>query len=130
MPVLRFAHVNLRAPRALLDELRDFYVQVVGLQVGPRPPLKRFGYWHYAGGEPVLHLSEADPGETFATGLRTTFNHVALDAQGFRSTQARLLERGIVPRVVDDLVQGQRQLFFSDPAGNGVELSFALDDEG
>lgn len=31
MPALGFSHYNLRAPRALLDELRDFYRDVVGL---------------------------------------------------------------------------------------------------
>ena len=61
MPVHAFDHYNLRAPRALLDELCAFYRDVVGLTVGERPPFRRFGYWLYAGVRPVLHLGEADP---------------------------------------------------------------------
>ena len=34
MPVVAFNHFNLRAPLALTDALRDFYVDVVGLSVG------------------------------------------------------------------------------------------------
>ena len=59
MPAIGFSHYNLRAPRALLDELREFYCDVVGLELGARPPFRSFGYWLYAGGHPVLHLSEA-----------------------------------------------------------------------
>ena len=33
----------------MLDELRDFYRDVVGLTVGDRPPFRRFGYWLYSG---------------------------------------------------------------------------------
>ena len=40
MATLAFAHYNLRAPRKLLDELRDFYCDVVGLRVGERPPFR------------------------------------------------------------------------------------------
>ena len=31
MSTLGFNHFNLRAPRALLDELKTFYIEVVGL---------------------------------------------------------------------------------------------------
>ena len=57
MSVVSFSHYNLRAPRELLDTLRAFYVEAVGLKPGPRPPFTRFGYWLYAGEQAVLHLS-------------------------------------------------------------------------
>jgi catechol 2,3-dioxygenase-like lactoylglutathione lyase family enzyme len=49
--ILSFSHYNLRAPRELLDELRLFYTEVVGLEQGLRPPFPRFGYWLYAGAQ-------------------------------------------------------------------------------
>ena len=49
MAVRGFDHYNLRAARPMLDELRDFYRDVVGLTVGDRPPFRRFGYWLYSG---------------------------------------------------------------------------------
>ncbi len=52
MTVRGFDHYNLRADRAVLDELRDFYRDVVGLAVGDRPPFRRFGYWLYSGDAP------------------------------------------------------------------------------
>jgi glyoxylase I family protein len=125
MAVLGFSHYNLRAPRRLLDRLRDFYVDVVGLQPGPRPPFRSFGYWLYAGGEPVLHLSEDSAGEPrLASGGTTTFDHAAFRCSDLADTEARLAARGIAFERSEVPATGIVQLFFSDPAGNGVELGF------
>lgn len=124
MAVLGFAHMNLRAPRALLDELRDFYVDVVGLAPGPRPPFRNFGYWLYAGGRDVLHLSEASAGEVRTRGRSHTYDHLALACDDLASTEARLRSLGISYRRAEVPMTGQSQLFFDDPAGNGVELNF------
>jgi catechol-2,3-dioxygenase len=125
MAVLGFSHYNLRAPRQLLDRLRDFYVDVVGLQPGPRPPFRSFGYWLYAGGEPVLHLSEDSAGESrLASGGTTTFDHAAFRCSALADTEARLAARGIAFERSEVPATGIVQLFFSDPAGNGVELGF------
>ena len=67
MPAIGFNHYNLRAPRALLDELKDFYCETLGLTVGERPAFRSFGYWLYAGSRDVLHLSETALGEVRAT---------------------------------------------------------------
>ena len=37
MTILGIAHYNFRLERTLMEEVRDFYVQVVGMSVGPRP---------------------------------------------------------------------------------------------
>jgi catechol-2,3-dioxygenase len=125
MPVRAFDHYNLRAPRALLDDLCAFYRDVVGLTVGPRPPFRRFGYWLYAGERPVLHLGEADAGETCDAPVSGTFNHASFDCTGKREFEARLSARGIEYRTAHVPLTGHAQLFFRDPAGNGVELQFA-----
>ncbi|MBV8605356.1 MAG: diguanylate cyclase [Pelomonas sp.] len=125
MTVRGLAHVNLRAPRALLDALRDFYVDVVGLAPGPRPPFASFGYWLYAGGRDVLHLSEARAGEERAPGRSPTYDHLALACDDLAGTEAQLRARGLAYRRAAVPLTGQVQLFFADPAGNGVELNFA-----
>jgi len=56
MSVLRIDHYNLRANSELLEILRHFYCDIVGLEMGVRPPLKSIGYWLYAGEKDVLHL--------------------------------------------------------------------------
>jgi catechol 2,3-dioxygenase-like lactoylglutathione lyase family enzyme len=124
MENLGLNHYNLRAPLPLLEQLRDFYCAVVGLRVGARPPLASAGYWLYAGDAGVLHLSEARAGEQRIPGAAGTFDHVAFsctDAAGF---QALLERQGVAYRRVLVSQTGQVQLFFADPAGNGVELNF------
>jgi catechol-2,3-dioxygenase len=125
MPVAAFDHYNLRADRAVLDELRDFYCEVVGLTVGERPPFRRPGYWLYAGGKPVLHLSEADHGEQRSRAAVNTFAHAAFNCTGRAEIEARLMRLGIPYRTAEVPLLELAQLFFHDPAGNGVELQFA-----
>ena len=129
MPVQAFDHYNLRAPRALLDELCAFYRDVVGLTVGERPPFRRFGYWLYAGVRPVLHLGEADPQDVCDAGVEGTFNHASFACTNRREFERRLADLNIDYRTASVPLTGQVQLFFHDPAGNGVELCFASDDE-
>jgi glyoxylase I family protein len=123
-------HCNLRAPRELLDRIRDWYRDVVGLEVGERPPFRFHGYWLYAGGRPILHLSEASPGEEHPVPGAGTFDHVAFGCTGFAAVRARLDALRIPYRVADVPATKTRQIFVEDPAGNGVELDFDLDEEG
>jgi catechol-2,3-dioxygenase len=124
MPVAGFDHYNLRAARPVLEELRAFYCDVVGLAVGERPSFRRFGYWLYAGDRPVLHLSEADEAESRSRAAVTTFAHAAFNCTGRTDFERRLRERGIAYRTAAVPQLNLAQLFFHDPAGNGVELQF------
>jgi catechol-2,3-dioxygenase len=124
MAVLGFSHYNLRAPRALLEELRAFYTEVVGLSVGPRPPFANFGYWLYAGGRDVLHLSEARSETAPPCGADTTFDHAAFSCDGREAFERTLKERGVAYRIAHVPETRQLQLFFRDPAGHGIELNF------
>ncbi len=124
MPTLGFSHYNLRAPHALMEALRRFYTEIVGLTVGERPPFTRPGYWLYAGGQDILHLLEASPEEARATDVVTTFDHAAFSCVDRQEYEARLRQHGIPYRVTRIPQTGQLQLVFRDPAGNGVELNF------
>src|SRR5580704_5029627 len=123
MPVDGFSHYNLRAPRALLEELCAFYADVIGLTVGPRPPFASFGYWLYAGGEPVLHLSEARPGSEQSL-VPSTFDHAAFRCSDRAGFERLLSARGVHYSATRVPLTQQVQLFLSDPAGNGIELNF------
>ena len=123
MPVQGFDHYNLRADRPTLDRLRDFYRDVVGLTVGERPPFRRFGYWLYSGERPVLHLSLADEGEERPTAVNT-FAHAAFNCTGRVEFERRLKSLGIAYRTAQVPQLHLAQLFFRDPAGNGIELQF------
>jgi glyoxylase I family protein len=125
LAVLGFNHYNLRCDRDMMEQLKAFYVEVVGLQLGSRPQLTSFGYWLYAGQKDVLHLSEAKPEEGRQTNMPTTFDHVAFTATDYAATLARLDKLSVKYRLREISDAGQRQIFFSDPAGNGIELNFA-----
>ena len=118
-------HYNLCAPRTLLDELCEFYRNVVGLELGERPSFAEFGYWLYAGGDPVLHLSEADSPR--ADTRNAGFNHAAFRCTDYAGTKRHLIKHGIEYRVARVPGTGIVQLFISDPAGNGIELNFDSD---
>jgi catechol-2,3-dioxygenase len=124
MAIAGLDHYNLRADRAVLDELRDFYRDVVGLTVGERPPFRRFGYWLYSGGKPVLHLSLTDDGEQRSSTAVNTFSHAAFNCTGRADIERRLKSFGIPYRTAQVPLLNLSQLFFHDPAGNGVELQF------
>lgn len=125
MAILGFNHYNLRAERLMMERLKVFYRDVVGLQIGERPQLTSFGYWFYAGNKDVLHLSEAKPEEKRKENVATTFDHVAFTATDYDATIARLEKLTIKYRVREINDAGQKQIFFSDPAGNGIELNFS-----
>jgi glyoxylase I family protein len=128
-PVSGIAHVNLRGPGPLIERLRAFYVDVIGLREGPRPGFRSgsHGHWLYAGDRDVVHLSiDARAGEPDVPAPRGAgFNHVAFTCHGLGGMMQRLREAGVDFRVdrVDDL--HQVQLFLHDPAGTRIELNFA-----
>jgi catechol 2,3-dioxygenase-like lactoylglutathione lyase family enzyme len=129
LPVHDLNHYNLRASRGMLDRLRDWYRDTLGLKLGERPPFGNFGYWLYADGRPILHLSEEGRGETHPAPGSGTFDHVAFTCSGIAAMRARLDALGIPYRSADVPLTSQRQLFLEDPAGNGVELNFPMADD-
>lgn len=118
-------HANLRAPAWMVERLRRFYLDVVGLREGPRPAFRSGsrGHWLYAGDRDVLHLTIGRDDEP-AGQARGAFNHLAFACGDLPAMRARLDAAGIAytTDVVDEL--RQTQLFLSDPAGIGVELTF------
>lgn len=115
-------HINLRAPREMLAKLREFYCAVLGLEEGYRPAFASEGYWLYAADKPIVHLS-LDEGATPADG-RTCLDHVAFQAAGLETFQARLQALGIDHRANHIPELNMAQLFFSDPAGTRLEVNF------
>jgi catechol-2,3-dioxygenase len=128
MPVKSFNHFNLRADRELLGKLRDFYVNVVGLKVGPRPQFTFNGYWLYTGDLAVLHLVEALDAPGAGHTRQGTFDHVAFSCTGLADFETHLGRTGVIYRRSQVPGTNIVQLFVKDPSGNGVELNFASGD--
>lgn len=131
MPV-SLHHINIRAPRPLLLQVRDFYARLLELEEGPRPPFRSSGFWLYAGTHPIVHLSidESRPASASAPG---SLDHVAFACEDILGFQNRLQQMECAYRQVtaprmesDDPRLQQEQIFVHDPAGNLIELNFTL----
>ena len=118
-------HINLRVPTNLLEPVRSFYVDMIGLQEGFRPPMGSgsHGYWLYAGDAAVVHLSSGNANSSISEG-NGYFSHVAFACTELETTRARL-DQAQVPHRIAVLDDGaQVQIFVVDPAGITVELNF------
>ena len=124
MRVRGLNHFNVTASADVIERVRDFYVEVLGLRVGDRPGFRREGFWLYAGAEPLVHLTTEDADDGRATDARTTFDHVAFSCEGLREFVGRLERAGVEYEADEVASLGQVQLFLRDPAGVGLELSF------
>jgi len=126
MTTLGLDHYNIRAPAELLEVVRDFYCELLGLVPGPRPPLPIPGHWLYAGEHPVVHLSatEAPPAETQAARATGWLGHVAFACSDPAAAREQMERMGVeyATAVIPSL--RQLQYFLTDPAGIRVELNF------
>lgn len=128
MPVQAIHHINIRASKALVGELRDFYQSVLGLRDGWRPPFQSTGHWLYLGDLPLIHLVEDELAGASARSGSPNIDHVAFACVGLRQFKDLLRAKGIAYRQTEVPTTSLVQLMFSDPAGNGVELQFVEGD--
>ena len=73
-------HYNLRSEFKMMEILKNFYIEVVGLEMGTRPPFKSNGFWLNAGKKDVLHLSETKKNDENPVNIKNTFDHMAFTA--------------------------------------------------
>jgi len=135
---LSLNHVSIRS--ADLEACRRFYVDLLGLAVGPRPDFPFPGLWLYAGDSAVVHVIGIDPqdasGLTGYLGERSAepaqgsgaVDHVAFAATGLRAMRERLAQHGIAARERTVPGLGLHQLFVEDPSGIVVELNYPADE--
>lgn len=125
MAVVRLDHVNITSP--VCDATKDFFVDVVGLTVGDRPPFAFGGYWLYAGDLPVVHLNDAlsfgqkPPG---ADRGGAAVDHISFRMTGFHAMRENLRRRGVPHRINAVPRAGDMQIFVDDPNGVTVEMTF------
>jgi catechol 2,3-dioxygenase-like lactoylglutathione lyase family enzyme len=115
-----------------LARSRSFYMDVLGLTEGDRPPLGFPGHWLYAGDRAILHLV-GDDGAVKRGGRKANqqgFDHIALAARGMKDLAERLKARGVSFETRDVPGRPRKQIFFLDPDGVKVELQFDARKEG
>ena len=123
MPLNALHHVTVKT--ANLEVTRDFYRDILGLEVGFRPDLNFPGYWLYCGDTPVVHLvpegSAIGGGPSFDTG---PFDHFAFLASDFDGIKAKLDRHGVKYRENHVNRPPIDPLFFPDNNNVMVELNF------
>ena len=119
MHVTGLDHINIRT--ADLERLRIFYTEILGLEVGERPPFRSRGLWLYAGGKPIIHISVSDKP---ASGDTLPLDHVAFAAVGLKAITKRMSKADIEFKIIEVPDRAMRQVFVEDPDGIRVELNF------
>ena len=117
-------HYNLGSDAKMIETLKDFYINIVGLKLGHRPPFKSKGYWLYAKEKDVLHLSSSKDNVKNLINVNSTLDHVSFSASD-KVFFTEILEKNNITfkeRYIPEI--NIEQLFFKDPAGNGIELIF------
>lgn len=125
MPISALNHVNIKAPQPMLDEVRDFYVDLLGLHQGWRPEVPVPGSWLYSGENPVIHLMEDNRPLDEITSPETGFvDHIAFTCTNLPAFEAHLVNAGVHYQRRDFPQFDTVQLVLTDPTGLGVELNF------
>ena len=104
-----------------LQKSRDFYMNVLGLEEGYRPPLGFPGAWLYSRGQAVLHIIAGRPLPETRGGV---LDHMAFSARDLPAVVEKLKTRGIEYNLRKQNESGTWQLFCFDPCGARVELDF------
>jgi catechol 2,3-dioxygenase-like lactoylglutathione lyase family enzyme len=120
-----------------IEATKDWWVNVLGLRVGPSPDFKFPVYWLYIGDRDVLHITQGGANisenrkkylgqQSQATEGSGVVDHIGFRATGLHEMIDHLNKHGVkfTERQVND--QGLYQLFLFDPNGVKVELNFAV----
>lgn len=108
-----------------LEATKAFYVGLLGLKEGYRPPLGFPGVWLYAGAQAVLHVVAGRPLPEPPAGV---LDHMAFSASNLADVTSRLKAAGIKYDLRKQPDSGVWQLFCFDPSGARVEMDFRADE--
>jgi len=130
MQIERIDHFTIVAQPEEVEQLRDFYCKVLGLQPGPRPDFDFGGYWLYPPtGGPLVHLA-AITARALPLGERDTgkLDHISFRSTGLHEFRRHLEALGVASREAPVPGFPLHQVFFRDPVGIKLELTFDADE--
>jgi catechol 2,3-dioxygenase-like lactoylglutathione lyase family enzyme len=90
---MKLHHMNIKAPRELLEREKEFFCDVLNLQEGDRPNFSCNGYWLYADGNAIVHLTESET--HFENERQGFFDHVAFQTSNLNRFIETLKDREI-----------------------------------
>ncbi|WP_295628417.1 VOC family protein [uncultured Nitrosomonas sp.] len=108
-----------------LERSKAFYIDILGLKEGYRPPLASPGAWLYVGDRSILHIMAGRPMPANAAGV---IDHMAFTASNLQTVVNTLKQYNIEYEL--HRLKGLEiwQLFCHDPDGAKVELDFPADE--
>jgi catechol 2,3-dioxygenase-like lactoylglutathione lyase family enzyme len=132
MPLAKLEHVLILSKKP--EQTRDFFIDILGMQVGYRPPFPFPGYWLYLGDVPCIHLAGSmgnadqsyylDRDDVAKAGGTGAIDHIAFIASDLADTKERLKRHKLKSRERLVPEQGMIQLFIKDPNEITIELNF------
>lgn len=127
MTIRMIDHINIDTLD--LDQTVRFYSDVLGLKLGPRPPFSFPGAWLYAGDTAVVHLNHMTGERAKARAKKPpkdtgAFNHFSFASTGYDDQVKRLKKHDVDYETRDVPDRELRQIFFLDPNGVRIELTF------
>jgi len=130
LPLASFNHIAREV--LSLDKSKRFYVDILGFEVGPRPPFDSEGYWLYGYGL-SLHLVQTTQAEhrkllkrdriKYFTTCLPKVDHIAFITSDISVIRKTLDERDVYYKEDKPGNTGIEQIFFFDPDGNVIEVS-------
>jgi catechol 2,3-dioxygenase-like lactoylglutathione lyase family enzyme len=108
-----------------LERSKFFYINILGLKEGYRPPFNFPGAWLYAEDQAILHIMTGKPMPESAAGV---IDHMAFTASNLQAVINILKQQDLQYDLhrLKDLKTWQ--LFCYDPDGAKVELDFPADE--
>lgn len=120
MTVKAIDHVNINTN--ILEQTKDFFVGLLGLEVGPRPEFGIPGYWLYSGNQAIVHLVELDKARDIET--KAPLDHFAFRIDDYDGMVQKLESQNIQYKAFVAPDGSFKQLFFRDPNNVAIEASY------
>ena len=121
MNVTLLEHVNLRTTN--IERLEGWYINILGLKNGYRPPFASEGRWLYIHDDyPAIHLLKVEQ-QTPPTDPQ--MEHFCLRATGLKSFLERLDSEKVPYRTVRAPERRTFQVFLSDADDNHMHIDFS-----
>lgn len=124
---LRRHHMNINHVLVLTTDLRAmecFWVDLIGLHEGDRPPFPFNGLWLYSDDNPLIHIAE----QAFSAFGNGSIAHVALEGANYNALLKRLDNSAYSYTEKVLPISNERQLFIIGPDGLTVEMLFPLNE--
>ena len=106
-----------------LEAMSRFWVDIIGLEIGERPPFPFKGVWLHSEGTPFIHLAE----QKNATYGNCSIAHLAFEGADYQALLSRLKQFNYDYVEKDVPLSGDRQVFIQGPDAVTVEMMFPLD---